>query len=159
MFNVRLIAAVDDNLGIARHNKIPWRIEADRDYFRQKLDSGPVVMGLKTFVSNGRKPYGSYENTVFGNEEIDYPGVATERDAVKFFKNLDKDIWVAGGGQIFKLALPYATELYITRVQGSYDCDVFFPEFQHSFEIRSAGDWQTENGYKFRLETWAPKPK
>ncbi len=157
MPEIRFIAAIDDKRGLAKKQKIPWDLPTDKKYFRDKLATGPVVMGYKTYVSNGRKPYGTFENTVFSRQDISLDNAAVHRDAEKFFKNLDYDVWVAGGGEIFAAALPFATILYITRVIGDFDCDVFFPRYEDGFRLESAGPWQAENGIRFRFEIWAPK--
>lgn len=156
MPEVKFIAAIDDKRGIARKQKIPWHIPADQKYFKGKLSGGPVAMGYKTYISNGRKPYSEYENFVFTNDPVSLGKLTVVNDLHGFFNHLDMDIWVAGGGQIFKESLQYATELYITRVYGDFDCDVFFPEFEQDFQLVKQGDLQGENGYKFRFELWKP---
>jgi len=158
MPEVKLIAAVDENLGIAQKGKIPWRLPTDQKYFQDHVKPGPVVMGWNTFAANNYKPYGQGPNTVITREDKEaVPGVWVVHDAKEFFEKNKSDIWVAGGGQIFKEALPYATELYITRVEGTYDCDVFFPEFEDKFELVSGQPEQIENDIKFRYQIWKRK--
>jgi dihydrofolate reductase len=155
---VRLVAAIDDKHGLAKAGKIPWDLPTDRRYFQEKVKDGPVVMGWNTFKSNHFKPYGNGSNTVITRQETEtMPGVWIVHDADIFFKSLKTDIWVAGGGQIFTAALPYATELYLTRVEGDYDCDVFFPEFEPQFVLDHEGLTQTENGISYVTQVWRRK--
>lgn len=158
MPEVRLIAAIDDKRGIAKKGKIPWNLPTDRKYFQDHVKQGPVVMGWNTFAANNFKPYGDVPNTVITRNDTEaVPGVWVVHDAKRFFESLKNDIWVAGGGQIFTEALPYATELYITRVPGDYGCDVFFPEFESTFMLAHEESPQTENGITFQYQVWRRK--
>lgn len=158
MVEVRLIAAIDDKLGIAKKGKIPWDLPSDRKYFRDHIKLGPVVMGWKTFASNKFKPYGEGANTVITKRDTEsIPGVWVAHSAHEFFEKNRQDIWVAGGGQIFKEALPYATELYLTRVSGNFDCDMFFPEFYNTFELAEEKQERSENGIVFKYQVWKRK--
>lgn len=71
-----------------------------------------------------------------------------------FFTKLPINIWVLGGGSIFAQTLQFATELYLTRVEGDYDCDIFFPEFEDKFMLEIQTKTQTENNINFRFEVW-----
>nr|AIA14641.1 Dihydrofolate reductase [uncultured bacterium] len=157
MPDIKFIAAIDDKRGIAKAGKIPWDVPSDRKYFREHVKPGPVVMGWNTFESNGQKPYGDGKNTVITRRDESAPGVAVVHDLEAFFKNLDEDIWVAGGGQVFTAALPYATTLYVTRVKGDYNCDVFFPEFENDFVLSHEEPAQVENGVQYQYQVWQRK--
>ena len=155
MVEVRLIAAIDDKLGIAKKGIIPWDLPSDRKYFREHIKSGPVVMGWKTFAANKFKPYGDGANTVTTRRDTEaIPGVWVAHSARDFFEKNRQDVWAVGGGQIFKEALPYATELYLTRVSGNYKCDVFFPDFQGDFELIKEYAEKSENGVTFKYQVW-----
>jgi dihydrofolate reductase len=160
---VKLIAAIDDRRGIAKKvpgtpGKIPWFLPSDRKYFQDKLKQGPVVSGWNTFAANGYKPYGDGTNYVITREKIEAaPGVWIVHDAQEFFEKNKEDIWVAGGGQIFEVALSYATHLYLTRVEGDFDCDIFFPAFEDKFQLTHSEPTQVENGIAFQYQIWQPK--
>ncbi|MDB5182515.1 MAG: dihydrofolate reductase [Candidatus Saccharibacteria bacterium] len=158
MPDVKLIAAIDDKNGIAIGQKLPWKLPSDFKYFQDKIKEGPVVMGWNTFASNGFKPYGQGENIVITRRDTEaIPGVWIVHDAQQFFETYKKDVWVAGGGQIFKEALPYATHLYLTRVKGDFNSDIFFPEFEENFKLADKQPDQTENGILFHYEIWERK--
>lgn len=155
MPKIRLIAAIDNKNGISKSGKLPWDLPSDRRYFRQQVEAGPVVMGWNTFASNNFKPFGIGDNIVVTRRDIEAaPGVWIVHDAKEFFKKNKRDIWVVGGGQIFTAALPYATELYITRVNGDFNCDTFFPGFEHKFKMLDQSSKQSENDIEFKFETW-----
>lgn len=163
MPEIKFIAAIDDKLGLAKSKPgtagvIPWDLPTDRQYFRDKVAAGPVVMGWNTFRANAKKPYGTGVNTVITDKPIDtYPGVQIVHNLKAFFEQNTDDIWVAGGGQIFAQALPYATHLYLTRVAGDWDCDIVFPEFEHRFKLAEEGPEQVENGITYRFQIWVSK--
>lgn len=155
MSDIKLIAAIDDKRGIAIGQKLPWDIVADKNYFREKVKDGPVVMGWNTFLANGLKPFGHGKNYVITRGEVGaIKGVEIVHDVQDFLKNLDKDTWVIGGGQIFKEAMPYATHLYITKVEGDYGANIFFPEFEQYFRRIDNNQPQTENGITFSFQLW-----
>jgi len=158
MPKVQLIAAIDDSFGIAKKGRLPWDLRSDRKYFRDKIEVGPVVMGWNTFAANNYKPYGSGSNIVMTTRQLEFAqGVWILHDAANFFKKNKEDIWVIGGGQIFKKALSYATHLYITQVRGNFDCDVFFPSFEDKFKMTDEQSTQIENGITFRYQIWERK--
>ncbi len=155
MPEITLIAAIDSKNGIAANNKLPWDLPLDRKYFKDHVKNGPVVMGWKTFATNGFKPYGDGDNIVITKRDVEaVPGVWIVHDVDEYFKKLKNDVWVAGGGMIFAAALPYATKLYVTKVEGDFGCDVFFPEFTELFHRIDNNKSQTENGTTFTYEIW-----
>lgn len=158
MPEVKLIAAIDNKRGIAIGQKLPWNLPTDQRYFQEQVKDGPVVMGWNTFAANGFKAYGHGTNTVITREKIEAaPGVWIVHDAREFFENNKNDIWVAGGGQIFKEALPYATRLYLTRVKGDFGANVFFPAFEEEFQLVKEEPAQTENNITFQYQIWERK--
>ena len=154
MRKVNFIAALDDKDGIAIGGKIPWNLPSDQQYFQDYLKEGSVLMGWNTFQANGFKPFGQGKNTVVTHTPGKYHGVEYTNDLQSYFQETKGDIWVAGGGEIFKQSLPYATHLYITRVNGDYGCDTFFPEFVDKFHRVDHNLSQTENGLEFTFQIW-----
>lgn len=154
---ISLIAAVDDKLGLGRDGKIPWYIKADLKHFKQTTLNHPVIMGRVTFESIG-KPLPGRDNFVVSTQEN------FQTNGVKVFNNLDqaikkarelssREIFIIGGAKVYSQALTQADKIYLTRVEGSFDCDVFFPEFKKSFKLVEKSPLQTET-YTFSFETW-----
>lgn len=159
MSEIKLIAAIDDKRGLADSSRterggIPWDLPSDRAFFREHVATGPVMMGFKTFMSNHFRPYGSGKNYVVSREPAMYDGVEIITDLEGFLQNCTEDIWVVGGGKVFAAALPFATTLYLTRVAGDFNCNVFFPDFESAFTLTQESPEQTENGISFRYQTW-----
>ncbi len=156
MADIRFIVAIDSKRGMSKNGVIPWDTPSDRQYFVDHVEEGPVAMGWNTFVTNKLKPYGHGKNTVITRNHKKVDGVEVAPDAAEYFRDLEEDTWVAGGGQIFTEALPYATHLYITRIEGDFDCDVFFPEFEDDFVLTYSDKPKIENNVKFTYQIWEP---
>lgn len=149
------IAAIDDELGLAKGGRLPWDIPSDRKFFRDSIATAPGLMGWKTFVDHGKKPFGTNpRNILITHRDVQYDGVEVIHDLRSFIKDFKEDLWVIGGGDVFAQLLPYATHLYLTRVQGDFNCDTFFPEFEDIFKLHEASEWHEENGHTFRYELW-----
>ncbi|TDD18194.1 dihydrofolate reductase [Kribbella turkmenica] len=121
-----LIAAVGANGVIGRNNDLPWRIREDLRHFKQLTLGHTLVMGRKTYDSIGRPLPG--RRTVVVTRQPDWSAdgvevVHTLEEALEY----DGDLYVAGGGEIYRQALPYADRLELTEVAQSPDGDVTFP--------------------------------
>lgn len=132
---ISLIAAVGKNNEIGRKNELLWNLPADMKHFRGKTSGHTVVMGQKTFESLGR-PLPNRRNIVltrdnsFNKEGIEIAHSLEEFDSL-FRKTLkpDEEVFIIGGGQIYKLFMEKADKLYITHVDGEFlDADTYFPE-------------------------------
>jgi dihydrofolate reductase len=132
---VILIAAVGRNGVIGRDNDLPWRIREDLQHFRQLTLGHTLVMGRKTYDSIGRPLPG--RRTVVVTRQPDW---AAQADGVEVAHSLDhalkladgNDVYVAGGGEIYRQALPLGHRLELTEVAQSPAGDVTFPAFDRA---------------------------
>jgi dihydrofolate reductase len=133
--HVVLLAAVSANGVIGRDNGLPWRLKSDMQYFRSLTMGKPVVMGRKTYQSISRPLPGRTTIVVSGDAAFAAPGIlvapnldaalaAARGDALRRGANA---IIVAGGGEIYRQAMPLATQLCITEVHKHVDGDARFP--------------------------------
>jgi dihydrofolate reductase len=63
-------------------------------------------------------------------------------------------VWIIGGAALFESTLDYCDELYLTRVQGDFGCDRFFPAFADRFTVKDHSDWLESNGYTYQYVTY-----
>jgi dihydrofolate reductase len=132
---VILIAAVGSNGVIGRDNDLPWRIREDLQHFKQLTLGHTLVMGRKTYDSIGRPLPG--RRTVVVTRQPDW---AAQADGVEVAHSLDhalnladgNDVYVAGGGEIYRQALPFGDRLELTEVAQSPAGDVTFPAFDRA---------------------------
>jgi len=125
-----------------KSKKMPWpHISADLKRFKKNTLGYPIIMGRKTFEAFGARPLPERPNIVI-SRDIGYKAPKEvimahdlEDALIKAQGCKPKKIFVIGGGEIYKLALPYADGLDITLVGGKkYDGDVFFPNFDFEFK-------------------------
>jgi dihydrofolate reductase len=132
---VILIAAVGSNGVIGRDNDLPWRIREDLQHFKQLTLGHTLVMGRKTYDSIGRPLPG--RRTVVVTRQPDW---AAPADGVEVAHSIDhaleladgNEVYVAGGGEIYRQALPLGDRLELTEVAQSPAGDVTFPAFDRA---------------------------
>ena len=130
---VILIAAVGENGEMGHNNELLWHLPGDLPRFKEITMGSPIIMGRKTFDSIGRALPGRLNIVLTANQQwqADNVSVADSIEAaleIAKENNSDK-IFVIGGGQIYKLFLPYATKLEMTEVADTPVADTFFPNF------------------------------
>lgn len=136
---IKIIAAVSNDLAIGKDNKLLWHIPEDLIWFKRYTTGKTVVMGSKTWESlpESVRPLPNRKNLVLSREpDVVFIGAqtVTMEHVLEIAKT--EDVVVIGGGEIYKLFLPYADELSITRVNIEVpDADTHFPEFQNDFEV------------------------
>jgi dihydrofolate reductase len=149
--HLSLIAALDRNFAIGRGNALPWHLPDDLKRFKALTLGKPVLMGRKTAESLGRALPGRMNLVLSRGGAAPFPGmrmVASIADAIADAsghwdcndkRNAENagELCVIGGGEIYALALPLATHMYLTHVDTAVDdCDAFFPAFDPA-------DWRT----------------
>ncbi len=146
---IAFIAAVARNGVIGKNQDLPWRIPEDWAYFKKMTMGKTMLMGRKTFESLG-KPLPGRKHLVI-TRQTDYPappGVEvyqTIADALAAHPH--EDIFVIGGGEIFREMLPLADTLYITHIDQDYDGDTFFPPIDPKIWKEISRD--PKDGYSF----------
>ncbi|MBO9129348.1 dihydrofolate reductase [Bacillus sp. 165] len=126
---ISLIWAMDDNCTIGKNNDLPWRLPADLGYFKKVTYGHPVVMGRKTYESIG-KPLPGRENIVVTRNKEYQPEGVTVVHSLEEVQAQEKDVFVIGGAQLYKQALPLADRLYVTHIHEVFEGDTYFPQFE-----------------------------
>ncbi len=123
------------NRVIGRGQRIPWHIPEDFKWFKSVTTGNVIVMGRKTFESIG-KPLPKRETLVLSRSAQSIPGVKiiSSIDQVDPARE-EREVFICGGAELYKLALPLCSDLYLTLVQKEVEGDVFFPPFEHQFEL------------------------
>ena len=125
-----LIVAMGKNRVIGANGAIPWRLPNELQLFKRITMGHPIIMGRKTWESIGRLLPG--RTTVIVTRQNDYavPGAITANtlaDAIGKCAN-DDEIFVAGGGELYREALPKADRLYLTVVDATPEGDTRMPD-------------------------------
>jgi len=126
---ISIIVAVSDDWGIGRNNELLWHIPEDLKRFRKLTMGNALIMGKKTWESLPRKPLAGRKNIVLTDvhgELIDGSITAYSiEDAMN--KCRDEEVFVIGGGSIYRQFIDRADRLYITHVHRKAPADVYFP--------------------------------
>jgi dihydrofolate reductase len=139
--NICLIVAADENNGIGKNNNLLCYLPNDLKFFKQTTLGAPVVMGRKTYESIG-KPLPGRRNIVLSKTLKSLDGCEVFNDLetalMVLASTTNEKCFIIGGDSIYKIALPIAQIVYLTRIHHKFDADAFFPKLEES-------QWQLES--------------
>jgi dihydrofolate reductase len=128
-----MIAAMSRNRVIGDQGRLPWREPEDQRHFRATTLEHALIMGRKTFDCLGR-PLPRRRNIVISRQQgwrmSGVEVVATLEEAIALARTSDAMPFIGGGGEIYALALPLATRIYLTVVDVEVAGDAFFPQLE-----------------------------
>lgn len=127
-----LIVAIDDNFLIGNGNTLPWYEPVDLKYFKKVTLNKAVLMGYNTYLSiinrNG-KALPKRTNYVLTEEDEISGGGIKVNDLEKLIKDYQNDeLFVIGGKMVYENMLPRIDRLYLTRIKGSHEGNIYFPK-------------------------------
>ncbi|MBL0134562.1 MAG: dihydrofolate reductase [Chitinophagaceae bacterium] len=161
-----LVVAASTNNVIGKDNKLLWSLPNDMKFFKNTTWGMPVVMGRKTFESLGKALNGRTNIVITRQADFAAEGVkvvGSMDDAMVAAADADaKEIYVIGGGEIYKQALLIAHRVYITRVHTVVDGDTFFPELPTiDWKLLSRLDFKADakHAYDYSFEVWERIPQ
>jgi dihydrofolate reductase len=135
MLAITLIAALDRHRAIGRRDGagvgagMPWHLPADVARFKRLTLGKPVLMGYRTAAAIGRALPGRPNLVLSRSHDAPFTGQHTVRSLDEATGLGYHELMVAGGGEVYALALPLAGKLHLTVVDGVIaDADVFFPD-------------------------------
>lgn len=141
--NVTMIAAVARNGVIGDGRAMPWHLPEDLKFFKRTTMGHPMVMGRRTFDSMGVLP-GRRSVVVTRQPDWSAPGVEVAHslpDALALVAD-DEQVFVVGGGEIYRQAMPYAVRLLVTEVDQTPAGSVTFPAIDPRVWVETARDEQ-----------------
>lgn len=151
---ISIIAAIQKkDRGLGFENKLLFRISDDLKRFKELTSGHPVIMGRKTFESIGNKPLPNRTNIVVTrNHSVAIPDVVichSFEGALKKAKDIDENIFIIGGGEIYKEAIRLVDRLYLTIIDGDAVSDVFFPSFEEFSIINNEDHFDEKSGLHY----------
>lgn len=159
---ITLIAAAAENNALGKDNDLLWHLPEDFKRFKQITSGHHIIMGRKTFESFP-KPLPNRTHIIITRQE-DYLAegclvVHSLEEAIEIAPQ-NEEVFIIGGAQIYKQALPFADKIDLTRVHIELDADAFFPEFNTSewdlvFSEKHFKD--EKHQYDFTFETYIKK--
>ena len=137
---MNLIVAVDGNWAIGNNGDLLCKNPIDMKFFKETTTGKVVIMGRKTLESFPKqKPLPNRTNIVLSrNNKIDGCIVVNSIDEllIKIKNYDDDDLFVIGGGQIYKELLPYCKKAYVTKMKNIFEADTYFPN------LDELDDWE-----------------
>jgi dihydrofolate reductase len=134
---ISLVAAMAENRVIGRGMDIPWDLQDDRRRFRELTWGRPVIMGRKTFETLERPLPGRVNIVLTRKRDVAPEGYLVAHDpegALKLAGGAD-EVFICGGGEIYREFLHLADRIYLTVVQVSSEGDVLFPGIPPGFVV------------------------
>ena len=145
---VSLIVAMDRARAIGSAGRLPWHIPADLKRFRALTTGHHIVMGRKTYESIGRLLPGRTSVIVTRNPDYAVPGALVAHSVEEALTRCagETEIFVIGGAQVYREALPLAHRLYLTEVDGTFPADTWFPELPDATWRELSREHRAESG-------------
>lgn len=148
-----LIVAVDDNFLIGNNNQLPWYEPEDLKYFKKVTLNHAVLMGYNTYLSivdrigkalPKRKNYVlTYEKSLEGG------GIVVEDLEQLINQYNNEELFIIGGKMIYESMLDRVDRLYLTRVAGSHEGNVYFPKI--NFDLFKLISSEKNNNLTFEV--------
>lgn len=161
---ISLIACVDKNGGIGLNGVMPWWFTKDMKYFRDVTIGNTVIMGSTTF-DHMANPLAHRRNVVLTSKNKDAYAHKFKDRSLYYARTIEEalgygltnETFVIGGAKIYEQFLPYADMLYLTKIDGEFIVDTYFPEVDFSEWEKTEERKDFENGYDLIFEVYAKK--
>ncbi|MEG2317209.1 MAG: dihydrofolate reductase [Rikenellaceae bacterium] len=156
MTNISIIVAIASNGAIGKDNDLLWHLKADLKHFKAITTGHTIIMGRKTFESIGRPLPGRRNVVISSQKEFCMDGIEvfhSLEEVLEAVKN-DGEVFVIGGGEIYRQTMPLATKLYLTVVDREYEADTFFVGIDYSQWQEKSSQSQYEGDLKFSFKEY-----
>ena len=149
IFMISIIVAVSEDLGIGKNNDLLWHIPEDLRRFKKLTYGNTVIMGKRTWESLPKRPLPGRKNVVITdipheNFENAVTAYSIEDALAKCIK--EEEIFIIGGGSIYRQFMLLADRLYITHVHKKIPADIYFPKIDRSI-------WKTIEKEEFKADS------
>ncbi|WP_313373521.1 dihydrofolate reductase [Chishuiella sp.] len=149
---INIVVAKASNNVIGAKNDLIWHLPNDLKHFKNLTSGHPIIMGRKTYESLG-KPLPNRTNIVITRDSNwTSDGIVKENSlekAIDTALKIDEDIYIIGGGNIYKQAMEFTDILFITEVHHEFDGDTYFPEID-------TDDWEEIKRENFKKDEKHP---
>lgn len=155
------IVAAAQNDVIGRQNALPWRLPSDFRYFRNRTWGMPIIMGRKSFEALKEPLPGRMNIVVTGRSGWNPKGAVithSVEEAVERAAEADtREIFIIGGGEIFRQTMDLVSRIYLTRVHAQVQGDTYYPKVDPlQWQLIQAESFQADekNEYGYTFEIW-----
>ena len=152
---ISIIVAVSEDWGIGKDNELLWHISEDLKRFKKLTFGNTVIMGKKTWESLPRRPLPGRKNIVLTDnpqETIENSVTAYSIEDALSKCAQDEEIFIIGGGSIYRQFMPIADRLFITHVHKKAPADIYFPEIDlNIWEITEKEEFKADENNSISL--------
>jgi dihydrofolate reductase len=155
-----IVVAMGEKNEIGADNQLLWHLPKDLKHFKDLTSGHPIIMGRKTYESIG-KALPNRTNIVISRKKNWFEEgiliVGSIKEAVKFAKKIDENIFIIGGGNVYEQTMEVADKLEVTLVKTQLEADTFFPKIDQKIwkltdEVFHEKD--DKNQYDFSFQTY-----
>ncbi len=149
---ISLIAAVDEDYGLGKDNRLLCHLPADLKHFKTLTISKPIIMGRNTYEAIGKILPGRL-NIILSKTKQVIKNASVVNNLQQAFASAANapEIMVIGGASVYEQALPYASRIYLTLIHHHFSADVVFPQLDRSI-------WQCKEEHFRESDTANPYP-
>lgn len=156
------IWAQDERGLIGRDNRLPWHLPKELQHFKATTMGQAMLMGRVTFDGMNRRLLPGRETLILSRQtELEtVPTLSSPEAVLDWFHGQDKDLYIVGGAQIYEAMLPHCDRLVVTRVEGEFTGDTYFPEVDWSSFVPIAEqviESDEDNPHAFTITTYERK--
>jgi dihydrofolate reductase len=131
---ISFIVAMDNNRVIGKNNDLPWRLPKEWQYVKKTTMGHSIILGRKNFESIGKALPGRRNIILTRDTSYSAQGCEVAHSVAEVLAMCrgEEEIFIFGGEEIYRLFLPYADKLYMTKIDHEFDGDTCFPEVDYS---------------------------
>ncbi|WP_312301821.1 dihydrofolate reductase [Chryseobacterium sp.] len=155
-----IVVAMGEKNEIGFENQLLWHLPKDLKHFKDLTSGHPVIMGRKTYESIG-KPLPNRTNIVVSRKKDWFEEgiliVGSLKEAMKFAKKIDEEVFIIGGGNIYEQTMDIVDKLEVTLVKADLEADTFFPKIDEKIWKKTneiCHEKDEKNGYDFCFQTF-----
>lgn len=157
---ITIVVAMGAKNEIGFENQLLWHLPKDLKHFKDLTSGHPIIMGRKTYESIG-KPLPNRTNIVVSRKKDWFEEgiliVGSIKEAVKFAKKIDEEVFIIGGGAIYEQTMDVVDKLEVTLVKADLKADTFFPKIDEKIWKKTSEichEKDEKNAYDFCFRTF-----
>ena len=160
---ITIVVAMGLKNEIGADNKLLWHLSKDLKNFKEITTGHPIIMGRKTYESIG-KALPNRTNIVISRKKDWFEEgiliVGSIKEALKFAKKIDEEIFIIGGGTIYEQTMDITNKIEVTQVKAEMKAEVYFPKIEEKIWQKTSEtchEKDDKNEFDFCFQTWERK--
>mgnify|MGYP000423776565 CR=1 FL=1 len=151
---VTMVAAAAENNALGKNNELVWHLPDDFKRFKKITSHHHIIMGRKTFESFPSLLPNRIHVVITRQKNFHREGIIVAHSLEEALELCagEEEVFVIGGGEIYRQALPYSDQIELTRVHDSFEADAYFPELDEStWDLTDSTHHEKDEKHKFKF--------